>query len=151
MNKTAVRGLVLAAVASAVLFRAPELRLRPMHHDEANQALKFGALLENGEYRYDKADHHGPSLYYLSLPVAAAAGRKTLASLDETVLRLVPAGFGIGVVLLSLFFAGGMGRSAAAWSAHPANVIAPSGHAPPCYFPRPSYKRRFVASTAIVR
>lgn len=88
-----------------------------MHHDEANQAVKFGALLENGEYRYDKADHHGPSLYYLSLPVAAAAGRKTLASLDETLVRLVPAGFGIGVVLVFLFLAGGTGRSAAAWSA----------------------------------
>ena len=54
-----------------------------MHHDEANQAVKFGALLERGEYRYDAHDHHGPTLYYLTLPAAWLRGQHTLASLDE--------------------------------------------------------------------
>ena len=47
-----------------------------MHHDEANQAVKFGALLETGEYRYDRTDHHGPTLYYLTLPAAWARGQR---------------------------------------------------------------------------
>ena len=46
-----------------------------MHHDEANQAVKFGALLERGEYRYDAHDHHGPTLYYLTLPSAWLRGQ----------------------------------------------------------------------------
>ena len=58
-----------------------------MHHDEANQAVKFGALLERGEYRYDARDHHGPTLYYLTLPAAWLRGQHTLASLDEGTLR----------------------------------------------------------------
>ena len=49
-----------------------------MHHDEANQAIKFGDLLERGEYRYDSRDHHGPTLYYLTLPFAWLGGRHTL-------------------------------------------------------------------------
>jgi len=57
-----------------------------MHHDEANQAVKFGALLERGEYRYDANDHHGPTLYYLTLPAAWLRGQSTLASLDERTL-----------------------------------------------------------------
>jgi uncharacterized protein (TIGR03663 family) len=88
-----------------------------MHHDEANQALKFGALLERGEYRYDKSDHHGPSLYYLTLPLARALGAKTLAGLSESDLRLVPAGFGIGAILLLLLFVPLIGREAVLWSA----------------------------------
>ena len=48
--------------------------VRPMHHDEANQAVRFGRLLETGEYRYDRRDHHGPTLYYLTLPVAWLRG-----------------------------------------------------------------------------
>ena len=47
-----------------------------MHHDEANQAVKFGALLERGEYRYDAHDHHGPTLYYLTLPSPGCAARR---------------------------------------------------------------------------
>jgi uncharacterized protein (TIGR03663 family) len=83
-----------------------------MHHDEANQAVKFGALLEKGEYRYDRDDHHGPSLYYLTLPLAKAAGRHTLASLDETVLRLVPALFGAATLLILLLFLKSAGAGA---------------------------------------
>jgi uncharacterized protein (TIGR03663 family) len=112
MTNKAFRGLFLCAVLGALLFRVVRLDVRPMHHDEANQAVKFGDLLERGEYRYDPNDHHGPSLYYLTLPVARAAGERTLAGLDETTLRLVPALFGAGLLLLFLLFAGGLSREA---------------------------------------
>jgi uncharacterized protein (TIGR03663 family) len=113
MNKAVFLGLVPLVVLGALLLRLPGLGLRPMHHDEANQALKLGRLLETGEYRYDPADHHGPSLYYLSWILARALGRTTLASLDEADLRLLPALFGAGTVLLLLCFAGAVGRTAA--------------------------------------
>ena len=108
MTKQAFRGLVLCAVLGALLFRTVRLDLRPMHHDEANQAVKFGDLLERGEYRYDPKDHHGPSLYYLTLPVARLLAGSSLAGASETTLRLVPALFGTAVLLLFLLFAGGL-------------------------------------------
>jgi uncharacterized protein (TIGR03663 family) len=117
MNKTAFCGLFLIVLAGAILFRVVGLELRPMHHDEANQALKFGALLEKGEYRYDKSEHHGPSLYYLSLPFAWALSKKTLASLDEVTLRLVPAFFGAGIILLMLIFLKPLKREALLFAA----------------------------------
>jgi uncharacterized protein (TIGR03663 family) len=110
MTNKAFRGLFICAVLGALLFRVVRLDVRPMHHDEANQAVKFGDLLERGEYRFDPNDHHGPSLYYLTLPAALAAGERTLAGLDETTLRLVPALFGAGLLLLFLLFAGGLSR-----------------------------------------
>ena len=117
MNKKAFAGLFLLVVLGAAGLRLTRLGLRPMHHDEANQALKFGALLERGEYRYDKADHHGPSLYYVSLPFARALGADTLAKLSERTLRLVPACFGIGAVLLLLFLVPLIGKEAVLWGA----------------------------------
>jgi uncharacterized protein (TIGR03663 family) len=112
MNKTAFRGLFLVAVIGAALLRFPQLDRRPMHHDEANQAVKFGLLLEKGEYRYDSSDHHGPSLYYVTLPLAQALAKATLASLDETTLRLVPAFFGAGLIFLFLLFLKDLGPRA---------------------------------------
>ena len=112
MNKAAFRGLFLAVLLVGAAARLGRLDLRPMHHDEANQAVKFGTLLEKGEYRYDPADHHGPTLYYLTLPAAWARGQKTLSSLDETTLRLIPALFGIGLLLLFLFLKRELGRPA---------------------------------------
>jgi uncharacterized protein (TIGR03663 family) len=112
MTKTAFRALFLCAVAGALAFRTAGLDIRPMHADEANQAVKFGALLERGEYRFDPRDHHGPTLYYLTLPAARAAGAKTLADLDERVLRLVPALFGAALLAVFLLFAGGLSRPA---------------------------------------
>ncbi|HVP90128.1 MAG TPA: flippase activity-associated protein Agl23 [Terriglobales bacterium] len=110
MTSKAFRGLFLCAVLGALALRTARLDLRPMHADEANQAVKFGALLERGEYRYDPRDHHGPSLYYLTLPVVRALGARTLADVSEVQLRLVPALFGTSLLLLFLLFAGGLAR-----------------------------------------
>ena len=99
------------------MLRLARLDVRPMHHDEANQAVKFGALLERGEYAYDAHDHHGPTLYYLTLPFAWLRGQATLASLDEWTLRGVPAAFGAATILLLPLLAAGIGRTAVAAAA----------------------------------
>jgi len=112
MTNKAFRALVLCAFAGAIAVRAARLDLRPMHADEANQALKFGDLLERGEYRFDPQDHHGPTLYYLTLPAAWAAGERTLAGLDERVLRLVPALLGAALIVVLLLYSGGLSRGA---------------------------------------
>lgn len=106
-----------AALALGLALRLADPGVRPMHHDEANQAVRFGMLLETAEYRYDRHDHHGPTLYYLTLPFAWTAGQHTLASLDERTLRMVPALFGAGTLLLFLFLTRGIGRWAAAVAA----------------------------------
>lgn len=108
---------ILLAFALALGLRLAALDARPMHHDEANQAVKFGELLEAGHYRYDPDDHHGPSLYYLTLPAAWLRGQHTLATLDEWTLRGVTALFGAGLILLLPLFAPGIGRPATAAAA----------------------------------
>lgn len=113
MKKHLFRGGVLLILAGALLFRVTGLGRRPMHHDEANQAVKFGALLEHGDYRYDPSDHHGPSLYYLTLPAARAVAGRDFAALDESDLRMVTAIFGWGVVLLVIVLMRPLGMAAA--------------------------------------
>jgi uncharacterized protein (TIGR03663 family) len=117
MNRAAYGGVILAALALALAFRLARADLRPMHHDEANQAVKFGDLLETGDYRYDRHDHHGPTLYYVTLPAAWLRGQRTLASLDERTLRAVPAVFGAGLLLLFVPLARGLGRPGVAAAA----------------------------------
>ncbi len=117
MTKRAFRGLFLCAVIGALIFRTVRLDLRPMHHDEANQAVKFGRLLERGEYRYDPNDHHGPSLYYLTLPFALAASGRSLAALNETTIRLLPALAGTAVLFVLLLLLGGLPRESVAFAA----------------------------------
>ena len=51
--------VILIALATGLALRLVQLDVRPMHHDEANQAIKFGALLEHGQYVYDAHEHHG--------------------------------------------------------------------------------------------
>jgi uncharacterized protein (TIGR03663 family) len=97
-----VSWLVVAAVAAGALLRLPQLDLRPMHTDEAVHAVKFGALLETGVYRYDRDEYHGPTLNYLTLISAWLRSEKTLIALTETTLRIVPAFFGLGLLFLPL-------------------------------------------------
>lgn len=116
MNRTllAFGACILAVACGALAFRLPRLALRPMHGDEANQALKAGLELhENGVYLYDPHDHHGPTLYYATLPALRLAGARTYAESDESDYRIVPLLFGVALILLLLPAADGLGRVAA--------------------------------------
>ena len=116
----------------AFWLRTYDLARRPMHADEANQAVKTGELLEAGRYAFDPRDHHGPTLYYATLPIAWLRGQTTLAALDETTVRLVPALAGTLAVLLLAALAAPLGRwpalAAAAWFATSPPVVYYSRH-----------------------
>ena len=93
-------GLLLLVLLAALGLRCYDLAVRPMHADEANQAVKLGQLLEKGIYVFDPADHHGPTLYYFGLIPAWVRGQTTLTALDETTVRLTPALAGVMAVVL---------------------------------------------------
>lgn len=96
----------------ALACRVVHLDRRPMHADEAVQGYKFIELLEQGKYRYDPDEYHGPTLNYFTLPMAWLRGERTKNELTETTLRFVPVIFGSGLVLLLLLVADGLGRTA---------------------------------------
>ena len=107
---------IVAVVMVAGLLRLPSLAQRPMHTDEAVHAVKLGQLLDQGTYRYDPNEFHGPTLNYITWPVAVLRGQHQYADLDEITLRLVPALFGLGLVLLPLVCRNGLGWRAALWA-----------------------------------
>ena len=86
----------------ALLFRLPYLDDRPMHGDEAVNAVKFSELLELGKFEYDPKEYHGPTLYYFTLPAAWISGSSSLNELNENILRILPVIFGIGLLFLLL-------------------------------------------------
>lgn len=108
-------GCLLFGVTLAVglLFRVAALDLRPMHTDEAVHAEKFGALLEEGFYVYDPDEYHGPTLNYMTLPVAWLRGQASYIDSDEVTLRLVPAIVGTLLLLTPFLFYDGIGLRAA--------------------------------------
>ncbi|MGQ9575831.1 MAG: flippase activity-associated protein Agl23 [Thermoguttaceae bacterium] len=108
---------VLASTAGGLALRLPRLDLRPMHADEANQAVKAAALWRTGQYRYDSAEHHGPSLYWLTLPSLWLSGARDFADSTEAAYRIVPVVFGAGLILMVFLVADGLGRGAAAAAA----------------------------------
>jgi uncharacterized protein (TIGR03663 family) len=117
MTRGGVGALVTLALVAGLALRLVRLDVRPMHHDEANQGVKFGLLLEHGEYRYDAHDHHGPTLYYLTLPAAWLRGQHTVDALDERTLRGVTVAFGAATILLLPLLSRGIGPTAVAASA----------------------------------
>ncbi len=129
MTRTAAQtALLLAVAAGALAFRTINLDRRPMHHDEANQAVKCGMLLEDGTYRYDPEDHHGPTLYFLSVPCAWLTGATRLEETSEYTFRMVPALFSAGTILLLLLMRdalgwGGVLCAAVLWAVSPAGVF----------------------------
>lgn len=103
--------ILLVIMAGALVFRLPALGARPMHGDEANQATKAAILLETGRYRYDPHEHHGPTLYYLTLPVMWLTGVKSFVDSRETTYRIVPVFFGIGLIAWLWWVRKGLGRT----------------------------------------
>ncbi len=92
--------LMLAIVSGAAVLRLADLDNRPMHCDEAVHAEKFRLLLQHQQYTYNPYEYHGPSLNFLTLPIARAAGLEELTEVTEFHLRLLPAIFGIVLVAL---------------------------------------------------
>src|SRR5271156_6653465 len=99
MNRWAWLGLLLAT-GLALALRCPGLDERPMHNDEAVNAVKFGRLWEQGSYKYDPHAYHGPSLYYVTLAFERLTGAPGFSQISEIRLRLVTVVFGVGILLL---------------------------------------------------
>ncbi len=114
--------LFLAAAAVLIVVGAAVLRLtrldnRPMHCDEANQAVKLGLVLQHGRYDYDPAEHHGPALSFFAVPVARLSAAEDLTGLTEIQLRLVPAVFGVLLVAMAWLLRRELGTAAVFWAA----------------------------------
>ena len=68
-------GLITAV---ATLLRFLWLGLKPFHHDEGVNAYFLTNLFRDGLYKYDPANYHGPTLYYITLAFAKVFGLETL-------------------------------------------------------------------------
>ncbi len=103
---------LLVVTLGALTFRLPKLADRSMHADEAVQAARFRELWQDGQYRYDPNEFHGPTLTYATLPVPLLKGQESFAETNETTYRIVPVVFGAGLVLLLCLLSDGLGRAA---------------------------------------
>ena len=74
--------LLLAALLALGL-RSVQLDSRPMHNDEAVNAIKFRNLWEGPGYRYDPAEFHGPTLAYSTLVWEKLTGAGDFARFTE--------------------------------------------------------------------
>lgn len=112
MNRWVAFALLLI-LAGAVALRSFRLAHRPLHNDEAVNAIKIKGLWEGGRYVYDPNEHHGPTLYYATLPVLWLSGARGYDLLSEPALRATCVFWGALLVLLPLLLARGTGWPAA--------------------------------------
>jgi uncharacterized protein (TIGR03663 family) len=115
MSRAVALGLLLA-VALAFALRCPQPGARPMHNDEAVNALKFRDLWERGDYQYNPNEYHGPTLHYATLAWSKLTRAPDLVHFDEARLRFVTVLFGVGLILLLPLVADGLGRTATVWA-----------------------------------
>ena len=87
-------GLVTAMAAFLRFFN---LALKPFHHDEGVNGFFLTNLFRDGVYKYDPANYHGPTLYYIALAFAKVFGLETVS------LRASVAIFGVLTVVLVFF------------------------------------------------
>lgn len=84
----------LAVIAVAIGFRFMDLSLRPFHHDEGVNGFFLGRLLNEGAFKYDPSNYHGPTLYYLTAPMSLLFG------LSDASVRGTTALFGVLTVIV---------------------------------------------------
>lgn len=109
------KGLALWMLLAALLalgLRSVQLHSRPMHNDEAVNALKFRDLWDSSRYQYDPNEFHGPTLAYSTLLWEKLTFARDFARFTETRLRSLPVLFGVGLVLLLFLVSDALGRNA---------------------------------------
>ncbi len=110
--------LFVLALVAVLASRLPELGERPMHTDEAVQAMIYlDPMLQGQAYTYSGADGHGPVLVQSTRLLCALTGTHTIVQATERLLRLTPALYGVALLLLLPLMGKGLGRSATAWTA----------------------------------
>jgi uncharacterized protein (TIGR03663 family) len=107
----------LALLVLAAALRLPDLSLRPLHNDEAVNAVKFRGLWDKNNYRYDPDEFHGPTLPYFTLPAAWLNPSRNFNDFSETTFRTVTVAFGLGLILLLLLLTRDLGRAEVLWAA----------------------------------
>src|ERR1051326_8061266 len=103
MNRWSAWALLLA-LAGALALRVPHLALRPLHNDEAVNAIKVSDLWQHGRYKYDPDEYHGPTLHYATLPFLWLSGARNPDELGDATFRVAPVVFGVGLILLLVLF-----------------------------------------------
>lgn len=96
---------------TAIVLRFVLLTIKPLHHDEGVNGWFLTNLYRDGVYKYDPANYHGPTLYYISLAFAQVFGLETYT------IRASVAVWGVLVVILAFFlkrYIGKIGSLAAA-------------------------------------
>lgn len=83
--------------AIAVFLRFFWLGLKPFHHDEGVNGWFLTNLFRDGVYKYDPANYHGPSLYYITLGFVEVFG------LDTNPVRWSVAIWGVAMVVLAFY------------------------------------------------
>ena len=96
-------GAAFVTVIAAFL-RFYQLGLKPFHHDEGVNGFFLTTLFRSDVYKYDPANYHGPTLYYISLAFAKVFGLETIP------VRASMAIFGVLMVVLALFLKRYIGR-----------------------------------------
>ncbi|PWU16106.1 MAG: hypothetical protein C5B50_14100 [Verrucomicrobia bacterium] len=110
--------LLLLAICAVIglWLRCQHLGLRPMHNDEAVNAIKFRELWENGSWKYDPQEYHGPSLAYSTLVLSWITRAPAFEQFTERRLRAVALVYGLGLILLLPLVADGLGRRGMVWA-----------------------------------
>jgi len=109
--------VLLLAAGAAIALRWPGLDQRPMHNDEAVNAVKFGQLWDHQGYKYDPNEHHGPSLFYATLVLERLTAAPDLDHYTDARFRFVTVLFGLALLLLLPLIVDGLGRNGVIWSA----------------------------------
>jgi uncharacterized protein (TIGR03663 family) len=111
-------GILVLLAGLALALWSLSLDQRPMHNDEAVNGVKFGQLWDHGGYKYDRNEHHGPSLPYATLALSRLTGApQDFGQFSDRRLRFITVLFGIGLIFLLPLVADGLGRRATLWAA----------------------------------
>lgn len=95
-----------AITALAAAFRFIALDLKPFHHDEGVNGFFLTTLFREGVYKYDPANYHGPTLYYIALLFAKVFGLETVP------VRASVAIWGVLMVVLCFYLRPYIGKTA---------------------------------------
>jgi uncharacterized protein (TIGR03663 family) len=95
---------VVTVLATALRFAS--LDLKPFHHDEGVNGFFLTDLFRKGQYHYDPANYHGPTLYYIALAFAKVFGLETVP------VRASVAVWGVLTVVLCFYLRPYIGKTA---------------------------------------